>query len=516
MTILLSISCGRTVENFLSPVRHAAQPGKTCFSGISQRTDSNFNLFHAIRLNHQQQQQQAPQTLTTTRMQESLYPVVTGVDHVRLFVGNSLLASDFYCTKFGFVPHAMDGFQTGNKHLCTRVIKQKNVYFALTSALQFRKTLLTQQEGEASSSSSSSVLCAQNERTRNELCTFHEKYELHGENHVRDVAFSVQDVQQAFDRAVAHGARIIQSPQKFPVQRSNSSKTTVPDEAGTEESYIEMAVIQPPFAGWVHTLIKRVNCSIEDDVFLPGYRSIPSSSTAADANSASDHGFFEYIDHMACAILKDSLRSVVQWYSDALQFSRYISSDDDKSDTGLSIESSDVKDTVGLRTMTMTPNTHNDRSFKIVFVEPVNTEKTKSQIQEFLDFHGDTGIAHLALYTDRIVDCVRFARQHSVPFISVPSTYYSQWKNNRRILYDLVQESWTELEEQSILCDGVSARDNEFSYLLQTFTEPLQDRPTFYLEVISRRGANGFGKGNIKSLFDAIEQLQKERGNFEI
>jgi len=452
-------------------------------------------------------------------MQNAL-PVITGVDHVRFYVGNAFMSSDFFCQKFGFTQHAFDGFQTGNKHLCTKVVKQQNVYLAFTSALQsppslIKKLLINNNKNNSKHHTSSSE-CEESSAEELILSDFHKRLQLHGDNHVRDVAFSVHNVQEAFDRAIKNGAKTIQAPTKYSVSAASVEAGT---ESKEEDAYIEIAVIQPPFAGWIHTLIKRHNCSIEHDLFLPGYQLISRGQEQEEkAQSELTAGpFVEHIDHMACAIEKDSLKKVVQWYSSALGFARFISSDDDKTETGISIESSDAKDTVGLRTMTMTPDQSNPQCFKIVFVEPVNTPKTKSQIQEFLDFHGDTGIAHLALYTDNIVDSVRFARERSIPFISVPHTYYSQWRTDRKELHEQVKENWDMLEEQSILCDGtLSAEDNHFKYLLQTFTLPLQDRPTFYFELISRRGANGFGKGNIKSLFDAIEQQQKERGNFEI
>jgi len=133
-----------------------------------------------------------------------------------------------------------------------------------------------------------------------------------------------------------------------------------------------------------------------------------------------------------------------------------------------------------------------------------------------LDFHNGPGIAHLALHTKDIIKAVSTMRAAKVEFIDVPSTYYDMWKEKEG--FHSVKENWDDLEKLEILVDGnahktqENEKSSEFKYLLQTFTLPLQDRPTFYLEIISRKRANGFGKGNITHLFLAIERLQQRRG----
>jgi 4-hydroxyphenylpyruvate dioxygenase len=395
--------------------------------------------------------------------------LVTGIDYLQFYVGNSFQSSDWFCSKFGFIPFAYEGFQTGNRNQCTHVVKQKDITFCFTSAL-----------------TPSNV-------------SFYDVYQQHGDNHIHDVALSVTDVNQVFNQAVAAGAIAVQEPKRFYFTGESSEQS--------DEYYIETAVIKPPFAKWVHTLVNRNHAGTH---FLPRFQHLNNTTITPDIE---EQQLYQNIDHLAYAIEKDSLKQVVQWYSKALGFTRFLSNDDDSTESGISVQS-DVSDAVGLRTMVMTPDSTSN-SFKFVFVEPVNTNTTKSQIQEFLDYHGGPGVAHAALYTEDIISCVSRSRSVQIPFISAPYTYYNLWKNSKIEMYDQVREDWEQLQKQSILVDG-KMDDGRFDYLLQTFTEPLQDRPTFYLEVITRRGANGFGKGNIKSLFDAIEALQKERGNFEV
>ncbi|RPI47495.1 MAG: 4-hydroxyphenylpyruvate dioxygenase, partial [Acidobacteria bacterium] len=138
---------------------------------------------------------------------------------------------------------------------------------------------------------------------------------------------------------------------------------------------------------------------------------------------------------------------------------------------------------------------------------PINepaTGKRKSQIQEYLDYYRGPGVQHIACATDDIVKAVRHLRASGVEFLRVPSTYYDDL--DRRI--GKIDEPVDELAELGILAD----RDDE-GYLLQIFTQPVQDRPTLFFEVIERHGSRGFGEGNFKSLFEAIEREQARRGN---
>ena len=140
---------------------------------------------------------------------------------------------------------------------------------------------------------------------------------------------------------------------------------------------------------------------------------------------------------------------------------------------------------------------------KLPINEPAEGKK-KSQIEEYLEWYRGPGVQHLALSSVDIVSTVRALRDRGVQFLSVPDTYY----DDARERVGDVAESWDELQELGILVD----RDDE-GYLLQIFTEPVEDRPTLFYEVIQRHGATGFGLGNFKALFVSIERAQAERGN---
>ena len=140
-------------------------------------------------------------------------------------------------------------------------------------------------------------------------------------------------------------------------------------------------------------------------------------------------------------------------------------------------------------------------------VLPINEPaegRRKSQIEEFLDFYGGPGVQHIALRTDDIVTAVQALRDRGVRFLRVPATYYEDAKE-RMAGIDL---PWEALAELGILVD----RDAD-GHLLQIFTETLCDRPTVFFEIIQRHGARGFGEGNFKALFEAIERAQAARGN---
>jgi 4-hydroxyphenylpyruvate dioxygenase len=135
--------------------------------------------------------------------------------------------------------------------------------------------------------------------------------------------------------------------------------------------------------------------------------------------------------------------------------------------------------------------------------EPAEGER-KSQIEEYLEFYGGPGVQHIALSTTDIVATVRALRERGVRFLTTPGSYYEELPER----IGEIDEDLADLRELGILAD----RDDE-GYLLQIFTKPLGDRPTLFLEVIERHGARGFGEGNFKALFEAIEREQERRGN---
>lgn len=181
-------------------------------------------------------------------------------------------------------------------------------------------------------------------------------------------------------------------------------------------------------------------------------------------------------------------------YEKQLAFHRFWSVDDSQIHTEYS----------ALRSIVMTDP---DEKVKMPINEPA-PGKRKSQIQEFVDYYGGAGVQHIALNTHDIIAAVKGLRARGVQFLNVPSTYYESLRANLASAKIKVKEPLDVLEKLHILIDY-----DEKGYLLQIFTMPLEDRPTLFLEIIQRNNHSGFGAGNFKSLFEAIEAEQSKRGN---
>ena len=148
-----------------------------------------------------------------------------------------------------------------------------------------------------------------------------------------------------------------------------------------------------------------------------------------------------------------------------------------------------------------------DEIIKMPINEPAKGKK-KSQIQEFVDYYGGAGVQHVAFNTTDIIAAVKNLKDRGAEFLTIPSTYYIRLKEQLKNSSILILESIDELEKLHILVDY-----DEYGYLLQIFTKPVQDRPTLFFEVIERHNHYGFGAGNFKSLFESIELEQEKRGN---
>jgi len=151
-----------------------------------------------------------------------------------------------------------------------------------------------------------------------------------------------------------------------------------------------------------------------------------------------------------------------------------------------------------------------DELIKMPVNEPA-VGKRKSQIQEYVDYHGEAGVQHIALNTDDILTCVANLRSRGMDFLVAPKQYYQDVRKRLAKAPITVKESLDKIEELSLLIDF-----DDKSYLLQIFSKPVEDRPTLFYEVIQRRNHQGFGAGNFKALFEAIERDQAERGNLAI
>jgi 4-hydroxyphenylpyruvate dioxygenase len=198
----------------------------------------------------------------------------------------------------------------------------------------------------------------------------------------------------------------------------------------------------------------------------------------------------EYVDHCVGNVELGAMETWVNFYKDVLGFTQYIHFDDNDIATEYSALMSKVM--AGGR-----------GRIKFPINEPAQG-KRKSQIDEYLDFYGGPGVQHIALLTADIIKTVKKLQQNGIQFLTVPSSYYQTLTDR----VGPIDEPISELEKLGILVD----RDDE-GYLLQIFTKPVSDRPTVFYEIIQRKGARGFGIGNFKALFEAIEREQDKRGN---
>ncbi|HYW31114.1 MAG TPA: 4-hydroxyphenylpyruvate dioxygenase [Gemmatimonas sp.] len=284
----------------------------------------------------------------------------------------------------------------------------------------------------------------------------------HGDG-VRDYALWVDDARSAYATAVARGAIPVQEP----VVHTDDDGDVVIAAIGT-------------YGDTVHSLVERRNYR---GLFLPGFRAV------APRYQPSDVGL-KYVDHCVGNVELGQMNRWVQYYADVMGFRNLITFDDSDISTEYSSLMSKVM-------------ANGDDKIKFPINEPASGKK-KSQIEEYLDFYGGPGAQHLALATDDIIATVTALRERGVEFLVAPTSYYRELQDR----VGAIDEPVATLEELGILVD----RDPD-GYLLQIFTKPVEDRPTLFFEIIQRKGAKSFGKGNFKALFEAIEQEQALRGN---
>ena len=280
---------------------------------------------------------------------------------------------------------------------------------------------------------------------------------------VRDVAFLVPDAEHAFELAVERGA----APHRAPATHEDDHGKVV---------VASIAV----FGDTIHSFVQR---DAYAGPYLPGYVAIDDDPIAAPSGLTS-------VDHVVANVEEGRMDDWASFYERILAFEPLRHFDDEDISTEYTALMSKVL-------------TDDAGRIKIPINEPAEG-RGRSQIAEYLDANAGPGIQHLALTTDDIVATVAHLRDRGISFLEVPAEYYADAEE--RVGH--VHESWADLAEHGILVD----RDDE-GYLLQIFTEPVQDRPTVFYEIIQRRGATGFGVGNFRALFEAIERAQRRRGN---
>ncbi|KAH8593252.1 4-hydroxyphenylpyruvate dioxygenase-like protein [Bisporella sp. PMI_857] len=388
-------------------------------------------------------------------------PNFHGYDHITWYVGNAKQAASYYTTRLGFRTIAYKGLETGSRYIASHVVANGSIKFVLTSPLKSYAALEENNE----------PMSPEDRRLLKEI---YDHLERHGDA-VKDVAFEVDNVEAVYSQAEAEDAISIQPPR------------SISDADGS----VITAIIRT-YGDTTHTLISRDTYT---GAFLPGYKTIPSSKHDP-LSSLLPSISLEAIDH--CVGNQDwgAMQAACEYYERCLKFHRFWSVDDSQISTEFSALNSIVM---------ASPN----NVVKMPINEPAPGKK-KSQIEEYVDFYGGAGVQHIALRTTNILSAVSNMRARGVEFINVPSTYYDAMRLRLKVdkrNWEL-KESFDEIQRLNILIDF-----DEGGYLLQLFTKPLMDRPTVFLEIIQREEFEGFGAGNFKSLFEAIEREQAERGN---
>jgi 4-hydroxyphenylpyruvate dioxygenase len=285
----------------------------------------------------------------------------------------------------------------------------------------------------------------------------------HGDG-VKALSLRVPDATSAWEETTKRGAKSYMEPERL----------------RDENGELVMSGIHT-YGDTVHLFIERKNYN---GAFMPGYKpwSIPHLKTA-------DTGLL-YVDHCVGNVDWNGMNPWVKFYEDVMGFKNILTFDDEDISTEYSALMSKVMSS-------------GNGFVKFPINEPAEGKK-KSQVEEYLEFYQGEGVQHVALATNDIVKTVSDLMSRGVEFLRVPTAYYDDLLNR----VGKIDEDLEPLKELGILVD----RDNE-GYLLQLFSRPVEDRPTLFFEIIQRKGAKSFGKGNFQALFEAIEREQEARGN---
>ena len=285
--------------------------------------------------------------------------------------------------------------------------------------------------------------------------------QLHGDG-VKVIALCVDDARKAYDETTKRGAKSYMEPR---VEK---------DEFG---EVVRSGI--HTYGDTVHVFVERKNYQ---GVFLPGFVSWQTEYQPSPVG-------LKYIDHMVGNVELGAMNKWASFYAQVMGFANLITFDDKDISTEYTALMSKVM-------------SNGNGRIKFPINEPA-VGKKKSQVEEYLDFYNGPGCQHIAVATDDIVFTISEMRKRGVEFLYVPGTYYDTVKER----VGIIEEDLEELKRWGIMVD----RDED-GYLLQIFTKPVEDRPTLFFEIIQRKGAKSFGKGNFQALFESIEAEQARRG----
>lgn len=283
----------------------------------------------------------------------------------------------------------------------------------------------------------------------------------HGDG-VKVIALWVDDVRKAFEETAKRGAEIVMEPMVMKDENGEIVKASIKTYGDT-----------------IHTFIERKNYN---GVFMPGFEKWESEYNPGTKG-------LKFIDHMVGNVSLGEMNKWASFYANTMGFADLITFDDKDISTQYTALMSKVM-------------TNGNGRIKFPINEPAKGLK-KSQVEEYLDFYGGPGCQHIAVATDDIVFTISEMRKSGVEFLHVPGSYY----DTVAARVGTIAEDLAVLKSLGIMVD----RDEE-GYLLQIFTKPVEDRPTLFFEIIQRKGAKSFGKGNFQALFESIEAEQERRG----
>ncbi len=283
----------------------------------------------------------------------------------------------------------------------------------------------------------------------------------HGDG-VKVIALWVDDARKSYQETISHGAESVMEPTVFSDAHGEVVKAGI-----------------KTFGDTIHLFIERKNYH---GVFLPGFEKWESEYNPSDCK-------LKYIDHMVGNVELGAMNTWASFYANVMGFANLVTFDDKDISTQYTALMSKVM-------------TNGNGRIKFPINEPAVGIK-KSQVEEYLDFYGGPGCQHIAVATDDIVYTISEMRKRGVEFLHVPGTYY-----------DTVPARVGEIAEDlnTLKSLGIMVDRDEEGYLLQIFTKPVEDRPTLFFEIIQRKGAKSFGKGNFQALFESIEAEQARRG----
>ncbi len=284
----------------------------------------------------------------------------------------------------------------------------------------------------------------------------------HGDG-VKVIALKVEDATSAFEETTNRGGKSYMEP------------TSLKDDTGE----VVISGIHT-YGDTVHLFIERKNYN---GIFMPGFREWKTNYNPTSTGLL-------YVDHCVGNVGWNQMNPWVKFYEDVMGFRNILSFDDKDISTEYSALMSKVM-------------SNGNGYVKFPINEPAEGKK-KSQVEEYLDFYNGEGVQHVAIATADIVATVTELQKRGIEFLNIPPSYYETVLDR----VGKIDEDLQPLQELGILID----RDDE-GYLLQIFSKPLEDRPTLFFEIIQRKGAKSFGKGNFKALFEALEREQDARGN---